>query len=487
MPDLRVAILIGVRDYPKFGGLDSPYQDVAVLRECLRNMGFDMIIERAQNHRAPKSKRVIVEAIEEARTRLAALPEASAGGGPVVLFYFAGHGLSTQGRNFILAEDFDPNAAAALSVDALDIDREIATRLTVRSDIQSIILIDACRNELTRAVGENFVEPAFVPGRTVFSFSTSPGQRARDGGRADCSAYSRALSTFLPVRGSIQECLSTVSQAVYQDTWGQQRPQTIDYGVTIWLAGRPEALSPSVAMPAAPQTPRRSYTDREVAKLGHQIHKLKAKDTTGRWAFYFVLIEPAFESAFLEAMRGNRTLELDRYGVVIASCYGETPNREVIEYLNDRYGFDMPLPAESNVRPAPTPPKPVPPMMAALRQHLGFGSWRTLVVLVSPQNRMPFAHAADQLAALDRSGLGTDGRGPLGAVRKLVDSASTSQFDIEQLGRFGLVVYRGSGATIPPRVQADLQGHYGVRFDWSEWETLNGVIADVQIAPPPRR
>jgi hypothetical protein len=30
--------------------------------------------------------------------------------------------------------------------------------------------------------------------------------------------------------------------------------------------------------------PKRSFTDQVIARSGHLIHKLKAKDATGRWA-----------------------------------------------------------------------------------------------------------------------------------------------------------------------------------------------------------
>jgi len=88
--------------------------------------------------------------------------------------------------------------------------------------------------------------------------------------------------------------------------------------------------------------PKRSYTDQLIARSGHLVHKLKAKDSTGRWAYYFVLVQPAKEPFFLKAIESNKeTVDLETYGKVIASCYGEEPTQEIKDYLKEKYGFDV--------------------------------------------------------------------------------------------------------------------------------------------------
>lgn len=89
------------------------------------------------------------------------------------------------------------------------------------------------------------------------------------------------------------------------------------------------------------KTQKRSYTDKLIARSGHLVHKLKAKDTTGRWAYYFVLVQPAKEPFFLKAIEGDGTIDLEDYGRVIASCYGEEPTQEVKDFLKEKYGFDV--------------------------------------------------------------------------------------------------------------------------------------------------
>ncbi|MDJ0617298.1 MAG: hypothetical protein QNJ63_11225 [Calothrix sp. MO_192.B10] len=81
--------------------------------------------------------------------------------------------------------------------------------------------------------------------------------------------------------------------------------------------------------------------DRFLARQGHLIHKLKAKDSTGRWAYYFVYIEPSREKAFMNALDSNQSIDLEDYGKVIGSCYGEKPNEQLRNLLKDKYGFEV--------------------------------------------------------------------------------------------------------------------------------------------------
>ena len=89
----------------------------------------------------------------------------------------------------------------------------------------------------------------------------------------------------------------------------------------------------------------RNYVDQVISQRGHLIHKVKAKDTTGRWAYYFVLVEQPREAAFLKALEkaleDNGTMNLEDFGKVIDSCYGESPTQEVKDRLKDKYGFDV--------------------------------------------------------------------------------------------------------------------------------------------------
>jgi HTH-type transcriptional regulator / antitoxin HigA len=76
-----------------------------------------------------------------------------------------------------------------------------------------------------------------------------------------------------------------------------------------------------------------------ISKRGHLIHKLKAKDSTGRWAYYFVLVESDLEQAFLQALESNKSINIEDYGKVVASCYEQEPDKSTKAMLQEKYGF----------------------------------------------------------------------------------------------------------------------------------------------------
>jgi len=96
------------------------------------------------------------------------------------------------------------------------------------------------------------------------------------------------------------------------------------------------SVSPNTNLPV-PSSER--LTTEYVSKRGHLVHKMRAKDSTGRWAYYFVLIESGMEKAFMQALESTSTIDLENYGKVIASCYGQEPNKQVKAMLKEKYGF----------------------------------------------------------------------------------------------------------------------------------------------------
>lgn len=85
----------------------------------------------------------------------------------------------------------------------------------------------------------------------------------------------------------------------------------------------------------------KSFLGREIQTQGHFIHKLKAKDSGKKWAYYFVLVYPDKERAFMMAISGAGMIDLDDYGEVVASCYGEEPDSQTKDFLKTAYGFDI--------------------------------------------------------------------------------------------------------------------------------------------------
>ncbi|MCH2546388.1 MAG: hypothetical protein MK052_02095 [Alphaproteobacteria bacterium] len=89
--------------------------------------------------------------------------------------------------------------------------------------------------------------------------------------------------------------------------------------------------------------PPGKHTQRLIGKRGHLIHKLSATDINGRSAYYFLLVDVEKENAFIERVRNPQgdILELEDYGTVIASCFGEHPNAETKKFLKTTYDLEV--------------------------------------------------------------------------------------------------------------------------------------------------
>lgn len=94
---------------------------------------------------------------------------------------------------------------------------------------------------------------------------------------------------------------------------------------------------------------KQSFLERYVANSGSLIHKIKAKDSTGRWAYYFVLVDAFYEGEFMGALKDQKEIDLEDFGIVIASNYGEGPSPMVQTQLQEYYGFKLD-PLASNPR-----------------------------------------------------------------------------------------------------------------------------------------
>ena len=86
----------------------------------------------------------------------------------------------------------------------------------------------------------------------------------------------------------------------------------------------------------------RTFIDRETGRRGHLVHRIKAKDRGGRWAYYFVMVPHDREETFLHRIsQQTEHVDLGEFGVVIASNYGEAPNEATLEFLRNQFGFDF--------------------------------------------------------------------------------------------------------------------------------------------------
>lgn len=147
----------------------------------------------------------------------------------VGLFYFAGHGLQINGRNFLTATDtrFDDEVAAEYSSINLSMILDYMDISKVSKNSINIVILDACRdnpwNLAVRSINNQGLAPVFAPKGTIIAYSTSPGQTADDGKKGTNSVYAKAFLNHIDdVDIPIEDFFKRVRTSVYDSTNGDQ-------------------------------------------------------------------------------------------------------------------------------------------------------------------------------------------------------------------------------------------------------------------------
>ena len=132
----KVALVIGNGAYINANKLPNPPNDASDMSEALRQLGFTVIGGTDLDYAAMGAK--IGEFEDAARDA------------DVTLFFYAGHGLQVNGRNFLVPINAKLDRESSLQFEAID--AETVLRSMSGSGKTAIALLDACRdNPLSRS------------------------------------------------------------------------------------------------------------------------------------------------------------------------------------------------------------------------------------------------------------------------------------------------------------------------------------------------
>ncbi len=221
-PLRRIAYLIGNSVYEDSAVLYNPVNDAYDLGRNLKELGFE--VHQFENLNRADFQRVLNVYGRD----LSKDPEQTVG-----LFFYAGHGMQIDGRNFLLPTD-------AVDFSGLDEAEEMCITLdTILMTIynahnkMNIVVLDACRtnpfrfdNYTTRhdtadAQGLAAVE---APVGTLIAYSTSPGSVAQDGDGLN-GVYTQELIKAIHIPDlTIEQVFKKVRTQVKEISDGEQIP-----------------------------------------------------------------------------------------------------------------------------------------------------------------------------------------------------------------------------------------------------------------------
>ncbi len=215
----RVALVIGNANYQSVNPLKNPINDAGAVANILRDLGFEA---------------TLVTDLDKANfeQKVSAFANSLPGAGAAV-FYYAGHGLQVDGRNYLVPVDARIDNEADLPFELVSID--IVMQRLAHHRITNIVILDACRDnplgdELSKKLGDRGkpaargLAPVTAGYSTVVSFSTGENKTALDG-EGDHSPFSSSLIRHIPTENvEVIEMLRRVSRDVKEATSREQEP-----------------------------------------------------------------------------------------------------------------------------------------------------------------------------------------------------------------------------------------------------------------------
>jgi len=205
----RVALIIGNGAYKNVPSLPNPPKDAAAMAGLLRNLGFDVVTG--------------TDLTQAAMTDQLRKFASEADNADVALFFYAGHGLQLDGKNYLLP--IDANLKSELDVKlGGPIDVNVMLDQTMSTAKVKLVFLDACRDnpfveQISRSVKtrsltikSGMAEMKSSEG-TLLAFATAPGQVALDG----TSGHSPFTTALLNNLGAPNEEISVALTKVRAD------------------------------------------------------------------------------------------------------------------------------------------------------------------------------------------------------------------------------------------------------------------------------
>lgn len=184
----RVALVIGNSNY-RFGQLSNPINDAHAMSFALRNCGFEVITKLNQTR---KQMRQAIRAFGEK------LKDDGVG-----LFYYAGHGIQVNGKNYLVGLNTDIASIDEVDDECLRVS-DVLEKMEIANNRLNIIILDACRNNpfksSFRSQADGLARMDAITG-SIISYATAPGKKASDGGAGNHGLYTSALLKYIESPG----------------------------------------------------------------------------------------------------------------------------------------------------------------------------------------------------------------------------------------------------------------------------------------------
>ncbi len=212
----RVALVIGTDAYATLPKLNNAATDAKGMAKKLRSLGFDVILKVNAGERA------IGRALADFEGRLA---KAEVG-----LVFYAGHGIQSGGKNYLIPADAQIEVEEDLRYESIRAGDFLEAMERAGTPL-NIVILDACRDnplpKRSRSAARGLsvpIIPAGIKG-TAILYSAAPGQTAQDGPKGGHGVFTGELLKVLGQPNlTLEKVFKETAQRVAAATNGKQDP-----------------------------------------------------------------------------------------------------------------------------------------------------------------------------------------------------------------------------------------------------------------------
>ncbi|GHT85544.1 hypothetical protein FACS1894137_09960 [Spirochaetia bacterium] len=302
----KYALIIGNSAYSSITRLSNPVNDATDMKAALEGLGFQVDLLK-------NGSRVEMErAVSQLKTRLSGSKNAL--GGCYGFFFYAGHGVQSQGENFLLPVDADIIDEAYLPDRAVNV-QAVLSQLNAAGNELNVVVLDACRDNpysWNRSGSRGLTVVGNQPVGSIIVYATSAGSIADDGQGRNGLFTSHLLKNLKTPGLEVYETFRRTMDDVRQASNNRQAPAIYSQlSKTAYLGTRPPPQpAPSVqtagTLVVVPNSDRVTiYNDSECyeyANFSDRLPNITKTLKTGSWT-----IDNGYEEKRISIRQGITT------------------------------------------------------------------------------------------------------------------------------------------------------------------------------------
>ncbi|MDR2095402.1 MAG: SUMF1/EgtB/PvdO family nonheme iron enzyme [Treponema sp.] len=247
----KFALVIGNAAYTQVSPLRNTLNDAADVMAALEGLGFEAELL------TDGTLRQMAAAVDRFARRLGAAADSYG------FFYYSGHGVQSQGENFLIPVDADIRREADLAYEALHVQRAL-DYLQEAGNRLNVVVLDACRDNpfsWARSGGRGLTVTSRQPPGSIVVYATSAGSTASDiseGGTGRNGLFTAELLKHLKTPGlEVKEVFNRTGADVSRASGSRQIPAVYSqFFGTAYLGKAPQAVSEPQAAPYTPPAPQ---------------------------------------------------------------------------------------------------------------------------------------------------------------------------------------------------------------------------------------